>query len=67
MLIIERYERRAYRGDKERCPDVVALRFLLAAWGPTKSRELVEQLKKDADPEFNPVDEVQLARLEWLL
>lgn len=66
-LALERLGRRTWSALPAECPEVVSLRFLLCAWGPEKSREVLGQLRADGGRRCQPVDEAQIERLEVFL
>lgn len=66
-LALERLGRRNWTAFPAECPEVVSLRFLLCAWGATKSREVLAKLRADGGSMYPAVDEAQIDRLEVFL
>lgn len=64
LLVQERVLGGEWTGPRNLCPDVVAMRFFLAALGKAKAIELLHQVSSQYDPTGEVVNEEQLERLE---
>jgi hypothetical protein len=64
LLVLERVLGREWRGRRDLCPEVVALRLFLTALGIPLARQLLAKLREAGNNDRGYLDEIQLERLE---